>query len=229
MVGEKLAPDPLVPVEQPRYVQLARAVRSAIAQGVLPAGDRLPAERELCRRFSVSRATVRRALVELEEQGCVRAAGTRGWFVTALVEPSVLMGFTDLADHRGFATSSRVLACTVRAPNLDEAEVLRAPPGAEVLELERVRLMDGVPLGWQRAAGRSASDRRTASWPLAAVGHCCTGSRHVPAAQRAIRRSRAASALVELARALLRQSLNAASRTERTTSRLSRSRQVIVS
>ena len=137
--------------EQPRYVQLARAVRAAIAQGLLPAGDKLPAERELCRRFSVSRATVRRALVELEEQGCVRAAGTRGWFVTALVEPSVLMGFTDLAAHRGFATSSRVLTCTVRAPSLDEAEALRAPPGADVLELERVRLMDGVPLGWQRA------------------------------------------------------------------------------
>ncbi len=148
---KQLAPDPRVSAEQPRYVQLARAVRAAIAQGVLPAGDKLPAERELCRRFSVSRATVRRALVELEEQGCVRAAGTRGWFVTALVEPSVLMGFTDLAAHRGFATSSRVLTCTVRAPSLDEAEALRAPPGADVLELERVRLMDGVPLGWQRA------------------------------------------------------------------------------
>jgi GntR family transcriptional regulator len=151
MVGEQLARDPLAPVEQPRYMQLARAVRSAIAQGVVPTGDKLPAERELCRRFRVSRATVRRALVELEEQGCVRAAGTRGWFVTALVEPSVLMGFTDLAAHRGFATSSRVPACTVRAPSLDEAELLKAPPGADVLELERVRLMDGVPLGWQRA------------------------------------------------------------------------------
>ncbi len=148
---KQLAPDPRVSAEQPRYVQLARAVRAAIAQGLLPAGDKLPAERELCRRFSVSRATVRRALVELEEQGCVRAAGTRGWFVTELVEPSVLMGFTDLAAHRGFATSSRVLTCTVRAPSLDEAEALRAPPGADVLELERVRLMDGVPLGWQRA------------------------------------------------------------------------------
>jgi DNA-binding GntR family transcriptional regulator len=83
MVGEQLAPDPLAPVEQPRYIQLARAVRSAIAQGVLPAGDKLPPERELSRRFSVSRATVRRALVELEEQGCVRAAGTRGWFVAS--------------------------------------------------------------------------------------------------------------------------------------------------
>jgi GntR family transcriptional regulator len=142
--------DRLAPVEQPRYVQLARALRSAIAQGVLPAGDRLPGERELCRRFSVSRATVRRALVELEAQGCVRAAGTRGWFVTALVEPNVLMGFTDLAAHRGFATTSRVLTCAVRAPSLDEAEVLKAPPGADVLELERVRLMDGAPVGWQR-------------------------------------------------------------------------------
>jgi len=111
----------------------------------------LPAERELCRRFSVSRATIRRALVALEAQGRVKAAGTRGWFVTALVEPNVLMGFTDLAARRGFATTSRVLANTVRAPNLDEAEVLKAPPGSAVLELERVRLMDGVPVGWQRA------------------------------------------------------------------------------
>jgi GntR family transcriptional regulator len=44
-----------------------------------------------------------------------------------------------------------VLANTVRAPSLDEAEVLRTPPGSVVLELERVRLMDGVPVGWQRA------------------------------------------------------------------------------
>jgi len=151
VVSQQLAHDGLVPAEQPRYVLVARAVRDAIAQGVLPVGDRLPAERELCRRFSVSRVTVRRALVELETQGCVKAASTRGWYVTALVEPNVLMGFTDLAAHRGFSTAARVLASTVRAPSLDEAEVLKAPPGSVVLELERVRLMDGVPVGWQRA------------------------------------------------------------------------------
>jgi len=78
MVSEQLALDRLVPPEQPRYVRVARAIREGIAEGVLPVGDRLPAERELCRRFSVSRVTVRRALVELETQGCVKAASTRG-------------------------------------------------------------------------------------------------------------------------------------------------------
>lgn len=151
MVSKQFAIGRLARAEQPRYVRVARAVRDAIARGVLPVGDRLPAERELCRRFSVSRATIRRALIELEAQGRVKAAGTRGWFVTALVEPNVLMGFTDLAAHRGFATTSRVLASAVRAPSLDEAEALKAPPGSAVLELERVRLMDGVPVGWQRA------------------------------------------------------------------------------
>ena len=150
MVLSSDAPASLGPVEQPRYAQLARVVRADIEQGVLRLGDRLPGERDLSRRFGFSRGTVRRALVELEEQGCVRAAGTRGWFVAALVEPNVLMGFTDLADRRGFVTSSRVLASEVRPPTLDEAEALAAPPGAEVLELERVRMMDGAPVGWQR-------------------------------------------------------------------------------
>ena len=78
MASKQLAMGRLAPAEPPRYVRVARAVRDAIAEGALPVGDRLPAERELCRRFRVSRATIRRALVELEAQGRVKAAGTRG-------------------------------------------------------------------------------------------------------------------------------------------------------
>jgi DNA-binding GntR family transcriptional regulator len=139
------------PVEQPRYLQLARLMRADIDRGVLQVSDRLPGEREICRRFGVSRTTVRRALEELQSHGYVRADGTRGWFVTPLVEPNALLGFTDLAAKRGLEATSRVLTCTPREATLAEGDELGAPPGAQVLELERVRLLGGVPVGWQRA------------------------------------------------------------------------------
>jgi GntR family transcriptional regulator len=151
MASNRLSSATFGPVEQPRYLQLARLMRAEIDRGVLQVSDRLPGEREICRRFGVSRTTVRRALEELKGQGYVSADGTRGWFVTPLIEPNALLGFTDLAAQRGLASSSRVLTCSVREASLSEADELGAPPGAQVLELERVRLMGGVPMGWQRA------------------------------------------------------------------------------
>jgi len=151
MASTRLSQATFGPVEQPRYLQLARLMRADIDRGVLHVGDRLPGEREICRRFDVSRTTVRRALEELRNQGYVQADATRGWFVTMLVEPNQLMGFTDLAERQGLAATARVRKCTVRPATLAEVDDLSAPPGADVLELERVRLMGGVPVGWQRA------------------------------------------------------------------------------
>jgi len=53
----------------PVYEQVARQLRDAILDGVLAPGEALPAERELCERFGVSRTTVREALRALQAQG----------------------------------------------------------------------------------------------------------------------------------------------------------------
>ena len=150
MATSALRADSLGPVEQPRYLQLARLLRADIDRGIVQLGDRLPGERQICARFTVSRATVRRALAELQAQGYVQPDGTRGWFVTALTEPNTLLGFSDLARRHGLVCTSRVLRCVLRAPTPTETEALHAPPPGQVLELERVRLMGGSPVGWQR-------------------------------------------------------------------------------
>ena len=151
MVSSSLPTATIGEVEQPRYLQLAGLMRGEIDGGVLQVNDRLPGEREICKRFGVSRTTVRHALEELERMGYVRPDPTRGWFVTPFVEPNALLGFTDLADERGLDAASRVLTCLAREATLEEGDALGAPPGAEVLELERVRLLGGVPVGIQRA------------------------------------------------------------------------------
>ena len=61
------------------YRQVAATLREEIVNGVYPVGSLLPTEGELCRRFSVSRYTVREALRRLRADGLVssrQGAGT---------------------------------------------------------------------------------------------------------------------------------------------------------
>ena len=58
------------------------ALRSEIESGQLRQRERLPAERILSRRFSVSRGTVRRALAELAADGFVEVRPGSGTYVS---------------------------------------------------------------------------------------------------------------------------------------------------
>lgn len=68
----------------PLYARLAEALRTAIARGDVPAGARLPAERQLATRLNVSRSTVVSAYDLLYSEGLVtRRQGSGTW-----VEPA---------------------------------------------------------------------------------------------------------------------------------------------
>jgi GntR family transcriptional regulator, transcriptional repressor for pyruvate dehydrogenase complex len=75
-----------VPVSSARIsVGIADQIRTAILEGKLEPGTRLPNERDLAEQFGVSRVTVRDALRTLETSGLIqiRVGATGGAFVTA--------------------------------------------------------------------------------------------------------------------------------------------------
>ncbi len=67
----------------PLYHQIATGLRERIESGDLPAGTRLPAERELARAVGVNRSTVVAAYDELEAEGLVDCRPGRGTVVSA--------------------------------------------------------------------------------------------------------------------------------------------------
>lgn len=73
-------------------------VRQLMRDGQLRPGDRLPAERDLCEQFGVSRVTVREALRMLESSGLVeiRVGARGGAFVTAPSSGRIGDGLADM-------------------------------------------------------------------------------------------------------------------------------------
>lgn len=71
---------------RPPYAQITNALRAAILTKKLKPGERLPSQAELTKRYDVSRATVQRALRDLQDEGLIVARQGSGAFVRSRTE-----------------------------------------------------------------------------------------------------------------------------------------------
>ncbi|MCE7029488.1 GntR family transcriptional regulator [Jiella avicenniae] len=95
--------------------QVADALKGAIARGELCSGDRL-VERVLCERLGVSRASLREALRELENEGLVTEVPNRGLIISVITRKVA----RDIFDIRASLES---LICRRFCENASEAQM----------------------------------------------------------------------------------------------------------
>ena len=141
-------------VAEPLYLQIRDLVLAEIRSGRYSPHSRLPSERELSVTHSVSRMTVRQALVELQRSGAVYARVGKGTFVAP---PKIdqqlrsVTSFTEEVRARGEQPSSRIIQASSGLVDPAVSEALGLAPEAEVVTLARVRLADGRPLAVETA------------------------------------------------------------------------------
>jgi GntR family transcriptional regulator len=138
----------------PLYAQVMEEIRAWIRTSLSP-GEKLPSETELCDRFRVSRATVRRALTELRYEGYLTSHQGKGTFVarTKIRLPLArLRSFTEDMTRRGLVPGSRVLRQMVCPAPPDSAAHLGLAEGDPVVLIERLRLADGEPMALEEVA-----------------------------------------------------------------------------
>lgn len=133
----------------PLYHQLRQWLASRILSGELPPGTQLPGDHELSESLAVSRSVVRQALSELRHDGLIERERGRGTFVatpkTAQGLIGGLRGLADDAAFRGQRVESTVLRLAETSADELVARVLGLEPGEPVVELERLRSLDGEP------------------------------------------------------------------------------------
>ncbi len=141
----------------PLHAQLTRALRTAMLEGRLVEGERLPATRLLARELGLSRNTVLEAYEQLQAEGCVQARVGAGSFVA----PGVLAASAPVA-----AVPAAIEA--VPAPSAFAARARRFHDHASIpgrtMPGMRHAFQYGVPMAnatltsdWARALSRAAN------------------------------------------------------------------------
>jgi len=121
------------------YRQIADKILVLIESGEYSIGSRLPSERELAERFSVSRPTIREAVIALEAKGRVSVKTGSGVYV---VEPSVeFAGLAksvspfELIESRVFIEGE---AAALAAVLITESQLAELEKALEAMALENV-------------------------------------------------------------------------------------------
>ncbi|KMO28564.1 GntR family transcriptional regulator [Methylobacterium aquaticum] len=133
-----------------RYAFVARALAEAIADGRHPVGSLLPNEHALAEQFSVSRATVRAAMRELQASGLISRRKSAGTRVEAAAASSA-SGFSqnlesiEAVQQFGVETERRVEEIADVVADVDLAERLGCQPGQRWLKIAFLRLKPDDP------------------------------------------------------------------------------------
>lgn len=106
--------------EVPLYQQLIHSIKKCVDERVLKENDKIPAEYELCRKYGLSRTTVRQALDVLEREGYIYKLRGKGSYVSSPKIYQDRSGFSKFYDDMtsiGKVPVSKILSLKIKEPN----------------------------------------------------------------------------------------------------------------
>ena len=136
-----------LPLGQSRYGTLAAALRQRILDGEWQPGQMIPSEASLAQSYGVALGTVRQALSLLVQDGMLRRQHGKGTFVSRGLDGASMMRFFRFQSEEGIPASpeSRILNRRFRHPSAAEAKAYQIDPDGQVMQLERLRSIEGQP------------------------------------------------------------------------------------
>lgn len=132
----------------PLHHQIKEAILRQLESGILHAGDRLPAEKELAESLGISQAPVKQAILELAREGYVQRSKGKGTFVRSpKIEESInfLTSFTESMQRKGIQPEMRIIALKSVTPPPEVALQLCLNEHELVIMLKRLFLLNGQP------------------------------------------------------------------------------------
>ena len=133
---------------EPLYYQIRENLREKIHNHEYAPGSMIPSEAELCQQYGVSRVTVRRAVLDLVQEGLLTRGQGKGTFVEecyGLTTVNGVQSFTQELLGLNMRPTAKLLSCKVHTASQSLREKLALDEGDEVVTVSRLRLANNEP------------------------------------------------------------------------------------
>ncbi|MEU4572623.1 GntR family transcriptional regulator [Nonomuraea sp. ATR24] len=135
-------------MDGPLHERVAADLRRRIRSGDLPVGAAVPSESQLCEQWGASRGPIRQALATLRSEGLIGGGRGKPPVVRTRTMPQpfeTFLSFSRWAEQMGHQPGQRTLEISRRPASAEAADALAVDEGEPVVQLLRLRLLDGVP------------------------------------------------------------------------------------
>jgi len=138
----------------PKYYQISEDIYKEIRDGQFQEGDKLPSEIVLCKKYNVSRGTIREAIKILMQQGLLAREQGKGTFIRFKKigqDAQQLMGFSELMEKHCITATAKILEITTKLPSKRIQKLLNLGENEKITKIQRLRFGDDEPLIIERS------------------------------------------------------------------------------
>lgn len=137
----------------PLYHQIKQDIKASIKNNKFAVNQPIPSESELIALYNVSRMTVRLAIDELEKEGYVTKIQGKGTFVKKrklTQELNMITSWSETMRLQGMIAETKEMHCEEVAASDELAEQMKVEPQTKLYKIERLKYVDGEPIGLSR-------------------------------------------------------------------------------
>lgn len=135
----------------PNYRTISKELHQDILNELYKEHQKLPSERELMERFSVSRMTIRQAVDYMITQGFVYRIAGRGAFVSSVrfLRDNKITSFTQSMKELDYPVSNEVLLVEKKKATKEVAQIFQLQDHEEVYHLVRIRYAQKIAMAYE--------------------------------------------------------------------------------